>query len=165
MPLCQDPSCAHYSHRPHRMAAALTPVKSQGPPDIKTFLLSPHVPKYAKRLAVTVWILTRCNGGQHPERVDIPMDDNKIMLLAAFLVFPDGTMKQEGWLHAVVKNPRPPCPTLIPRCSVCFKPTPPREKPKKCAGCRWIPYCSRECQRQDWPSHRAICGEIRQINQ
>ena len=28
---------------------------------------------------------------------------------------------------------------------------------KRCAGCRWARYCSPECQREDWRSHKHIC--------
>ncbi|CAL1699180.1 unnamed protein product [Somion occarium] len=29
-----------------------------------------------------------------------------------------------------------------------------------CSGCKIALYCSKECQREDWPSHRRMCGEI-----
>eukprot|EP00984_Skeletonema_dohrnii_P036381 scaffold37288_cov155-Skeletonema_dohrnii-CCMP3373.AAC.2 len=32
-----------------------------------------------------------------------------------------------------------------------------RSKVKPCAGCRQAYYCSRECQKADWPRHRHIC--------
>lgn len=28
----------------------------------------------------------------------------------------------------------------------------------KCGKCKLTAYCSRECQRQDWPTHKALCG-------
>lgn len=29
-----------------------------------------------------------------------------------------------------------------------------------CARCRHVAYCSRECQVQDWPTHRLSCGSV-----
>ena len=31
---------------------------------------------------------------------------------------------------------------------------------KPCAGCLGVFYCSRECQAQDWPSHKKLCRRI-----
>lgn len=28
---------------------------------------------------------------------------------------------------------------------------------KLCQGCRLVRYCSKECQRRDWPVHKAFC--------
>lgn len=42
-------------------------------------------------------------------------------------------------------------------CTVCSK-APPAVTLKQCAKCSTTPYCSRECQKQDWKSHRKICG-------
>lgn len=33
-----------------------------------------------------------------------------------------------------------------------------QENLKKCSGCKVIYYCSRECQKKDWSSHKIICG-------
>eukprot|EP00727_Mastigamoeba_balamuthi_P012870 m51a1_g8205 hypothetical protein (225) ;mRNA; r:48980-50028 len=38
------------------------------------------------------------------------------------------------------------------RCAVCGK-----EAPFRCTRCKETRYCSRECQRQAWPSHKAEC--------
>lgn len=35
-------------------------------------------------------------------------------------------------------------------------------KTKKCAGCQSSWYCSMECQKVDWPNHKAECKEIQQ---
>jgi len=35
---------------------------------------------------------------------------------------------------------------------------------KKCAGCKFARYCSRECQKQDWKRvHKQHCGSIAQV--
>lgn len=46
--------------------------------------------------------------------------------------------------------------TKEPKCMTCGKTKP---KLKKCAKCRKVFYCSAECQRQNWKSHRALCGD------
>ena len=40
-----------------------------------------------------------------------------------------------------------------PACEVCAAPS-----FRKCARCRHARYCSRECQLQDWPEHKARCA-------
>ncbi|KAI9023157.1 hypothetical protein DFJ74DRAFT_706037 [Hyaloraphidium curvatum] len=34
-----------------------------------------------------------------------------------------------------------------------------RESFKRCAGCKLVEYCSRECQKLDWPEHRKVCRQ------
>lgn len=36
-------------------------------------------------------------------------------------------------------------------------------KLKHCAGCQTVAYCSKECQKADWPSHKAACKEARRV--
>ena len=31
------------------------------------------------------------------------------------------------------------------------------EKLLNCSQCKLVKYCGRQCQREDWPSHKAIC--------
>ncbi|KAJ7060326.1 hypothetical protein C8F01DRAFT_1231577 [Mycena amicta] len=45
----------------------------------------------------------------------------------------------------------------IPATDVCFVCKKPSEELLRCSGCRTIHYCSRECQKQDWKSHKSIC--------
>ena len=28
----------------------------------------------------------------------------------------------------------------------------------KCDGCEMVTYCSRKCEKADWPNHKTICG-------
>jgi len=44
-------------------------------------------------------------------------------------------------------------------CSNCYKEFPKGEL-YKCA-CHTVLYCSKECQREDWPSHRLLCKQTR----
>lgn len=41
-------------------------------------------------------------------------------------------------------------------CSVCDK-----RAPHNCAKCEITSYCSRECQKLDWPSHKINCPKIK----
>jgi hypothetical protein len=31
----------------------------------------------------------------------------------------------------------------------------------KCSGCEGVSYCSKDCQRADWPRHKAVCKAAR----
>ncbi|KAH0595191.1 hypothetical protein MHUMG1_06940 [Metarhizium humberi] len=42
-------------------------------------------------------------------------------------------------------------------CTVCKK-SPPEVTLKRCARCSTTPYCSRDCQKADWKSHKKICS-------
>jgi hypothetical protein len=35
---------------------------------------------------------------------------------------------------------------------------------KCCAGCRWVYYCSRACQKRDWKTHKALCTLYKYAN-
>ncbi|KAB5522016.1 putative MYND domain protein [Coniochaeta sp. 2T2.1] len=43
-------------------------------------------------------------------------------------------------------------------CQTC-KTSPPEVTLKKCAKCSTTPYCSRDCQKADWKSHKKTCGK------
>ena len=43
-------------------------------------------------------------------------------------------------------------------CSVCSK-----EGAKKCSRCKTQFYCSKECQKKDWKTHKSICREVAHI--
>ncbi|KAL0956328.1 hypothetical protein HGRIS_002480 [Hohenbuehelia grisea] len=42
-------------------------------------------------------------------------------------------------------------------CSYCNK-TVPRQQIKKCANCQMVRYCSRDCQKAAWPTHKRCCS-------
>lgn len=44
---------------------------------------------------------------------------------------------------------------ILPYCVKCSRKT----KLRRCRGCRYFIYCSRECQAQDWSIHRSECSE------
>lgn len=43
-------------------------------------------------------------------------------------------------------------------CTSCKK-APPEVNLKRCAKCSTTPYCSRDCQKADWKSHKKICAK------
>ncbi|BGP47022.1 hypothetical protein JCM10450v2_002874 [Rhodotorula kratochvilovae] len=42
--------------------------------------------------------------------------------------------------------------TQLQKCAVC-----PRETTKMCSGCKSVAFCSRECQKVLWPTHKVLC--------
>ena len=36
---------------------------------------------------------------------------------------------------------------------------------RRCTGCKSSSYCSKDCQRSDWPSHKQLCKSIQSQNQ
>lgn len=46
----------------------------------------------------------------------------------------------------------------MPSCTTCGK-SPPLVTIKQCAKCSATPYCSRDCQKADWKSHKKLCGK------
>jgi len=86
----------------------------------------------------------------------------------------------EGDTHTLVKflRKRIPCACLekkydevksITKMGLCFNPQcnnnriVERTKTKYCSGCRCATYCSRECQKANWPVHREDCEHMTRI--
>ena len=69
------------------------------------------------------------------------------------------------WATSYVKQQRKPTFTdcVIQKrnnnvkCSTCAK----RPATQRCAGCGTIPYCSPECQSDDWEHHKSVCKMLR----
>ena len=40
-------------------------------------------------------------------------------------------------------------------CESCKRP---QMQMRKCSGCLWARYCSKNCQKQHWPCHKPVCG-------
>jgi hypothetical protein len=54
-----------------------------------------------------------------------------------------------SYLESIVRDP------AKKRCFVCRQPK--HSGLQECVGCHNVRYCSRECQKKDWPSHKKIC--------
>ncbi|KAF9485117.1 hypothetical protein BDN70DRAFT_708609 [Pholiota conissans] len=48
-----------------------------------------------------------------------------------------------------------------PMCDYCHGSETKENPLKRCAGCRSISYCSRACQKQNWPQHKEVCPDLR----
>lgn len=49
-------------------------------------------------------------------------------------------------------------------CHTCFRPpSTPTGKMKICGGCKVVYYCSPECQKKDWPSHKESCLQTNEV--
>lgn len=70
-----------------------------------------------------------------------PERDNTFRALAA----------TSGYLKAQSRN------KILVKCTQCETEM---EKPRKCSKCRSVLYCSQECQRKNWPTHKRICHEV-----
>lgn len=49
----------------------------------------------------------------------------------------------------------------VNQCSVCLATT---TSVKKCGGCHVTFYCSRECQKRDWSTHKSLCRQVSSEN-
>ena len=47
-------------------------------------------------------------------------------------------------------------PDDFSRCNYCGGDGNKKNKLKRCAGCNLVMYCSKECQRSAWPSHKRV---------
>ncbi|KAJ7766194.1 hypothetical protein B0H16DRAFT_387851 [Mycena metata] len=64
---------------------------------------------------------------------------------------------RQGPYHPSQFN-NPPKKEVPPACAGCLTVVADRSALKKCARCQHRWYCSRGCQKKDWPSHKKICG-------
>merc|ERR1712098_190216 len=53
---------------------------------------------------------------------------------------------------------------VLVKCANCGTSEKSEKQFKKCSRCGFVFYCSKACQRSDWPNHKQICKEIRQQN-
>ncbi|KAJ6467448.1 hypothetical protein C8R45DRAFT_1020042 [Mycena sanguinolenta] len=44
-------------------------------------------------------------------------------------------------------------------CYTCRRPTKDHTALKACGRCRLVRYCSSDCQKKDWPTHKKFCGQ------
>ncbi|KAI0648365.1 hypothetical protein C8Q79DRAFT_1117699 [Trametes meyenii] len=49
------------------------------------------------------------------------------------------------------------------RCKTCDRARKPHERFQVCTGCKVALYCGEDCQRADWPSHKALCKYNKEI--
>ncbi|KDR79713.1 hypothetical protein GALMADRAFT_154487 [Galerina marginata CBS 339.88] len=61
----------------------------------------------------------------------------------------------EGYTLAMTQIP----PPKGHKCSVCKRLPEENKVHPTCAKCRGMNYCSRECQKQDWPNHKQWCSK------
>jgi hypothetical protein len=54
---------------------------------------------------------------------------------------------------------------MIHVCVSCRKESSPDEKFLRCSACRIVRYCSLNCQRAHWPSHKHVCPEQARIHE
>ncbi|MCJ1382774.1 hypothetical protein MMC17_005887 [Xylographa soralifera] len=55
---------------------------------------------------------------------------------------------------------KPTRESVTPRCNACAKPQASSSVPlQRCGKCHAARYCSRECQKADWPIHKRICNQ------
>lgn len=86
---------------------------------------------------------------QHMKKLGIDIDDEKLNRTRfGCQLFPDGTFQPN----------EPPSDWKIDsrKCSVCASAT-----KSLCEQCRQVRYCSRVCQKQDWPHHKPICLQVK----
>jgi len=68
----------------------------------------------------------------------------------------DADAKGYSFVHDPLQEDTPMGSQRI--CSGCMKTAPQGAGMKKCQGCKVCWYCSKECQKADWPRHKADCS-------
>jgi hypothetical protein len=87
----------------------------------------------------------------------IPGHDEVLQLLRPTCGNPVCRDRGDAELIAHARDVRASATELVEDCVVCFKKPLPGKAFKKCGRCRARPYCSLECQRADWPTHKLSC--------
>lgn len=68
---------------------------------------------------------------------------------------------KEGSYFAVCNDKNCSPKVWLKECATCGLPL---MQPKKCGKCGQVMYCGPDCQRQDWPSHKLVCGSTSGVN-
>ncbi|KAF7344547.1 hypothetical protein MSAN_01936600 [Mycena sanguinolenta] len=50
-----------------------------------------------------------------------------------------------------------------PSCAACYRQETKELKHRRCASCQQAAYCSKECQKEDWPMHKKTC-QLQRVN-
>lgn len=50
---------------------------------------------------------------------------------------------------------------FIDICHLCHKQAEEGKKFQWCGGCKTVKYCSKDCQREDWPKHKSVCSNLK----
>lgn len=53
----------------------------------------------------------------------------------------------------------PANPVVLRKCYNCRKPQEENIQLKRCAGCAYVLYCSKECQKAAWPEHKYVTSD------
>lgn len=69
-----------------------------------------------------------------------------------------------SWWPSFFSTPTPtpinPVQTApVEKCALCGKKETETLKLKRCGACKKIKYCSGECQKKDWHTHKQTCGK------
>lgn len=97
-----------------------------------------------------------------PDTVDIPSRDKSI---EEYMINVEKTKPYQilyncfFWIMSWLREwrmDRPRC-VLETKCLTCGSTD---KKPMRCMGCHTSNYCSKECQRKDWPLHKQICPRL-----
>jgi splicing suppressor protein 51 len=94
----------------------------------------------------------KLRGMQGGQRIEYPKTDGALM---SMLISPTGVYLVEVRRDSGDESFDEPEPV----CSACYKPQKdPTSELKRCAQCLTARYCSRECQKKDWKSHKLTCA-------
>jgi len=106
----------------------------------------------------TIWTTSSTAGsGFQAHREDVEKQKRRIVY-ERLLRGGDEDAKGYSFVHDVLKiTPDKNVFTAVNGCVTCRKSVPAVAELKKCKACRYVYYCSKECQRADWPRHKREC--------